>query len=206
MADRIPDPPTQDVYGITLKAAERRTMDDLKHVGVLTSEINLQTERLGLYWANRLLRDETDYVKENLQEVEILTKAAILAYGTCDLNFIPKPFYQYFLLMFRRLLSESFKKYAPASPITPEYYSKIGELLNKCMERTKKIDFIVDKSCPPMVRQIDQFSFCVVLYEEICIKMFIFFSIHLTNQATEKNQFPKEKQTIMQNLLNMITS
>jgi hypothetical protein len=52
-----------------------------------------------------------------------------MAYGTCDMNHSPKEFYQYFLIMFKKLLAESFKKYAPGSPINPTYFLKIQELL-----------------------------------------------------------------------------
>jgi hypothetical protein len=147
----IPEAPKTDIHGQAFKGPEKKTPYDLKNVAVLTSEINLQSERLGLYWTNRILRKDADYAKGNFQELDILTKAAVLAYGTCNMNYIPKEFYQYFLVMFRKLLAESFQKYAPMSPINPEYYKKIEDLLDNCKKRTKPITFVVDKDCPEKV-------------------------------------------------------
>lgn len=155
MSTVIPDAPKADVFGKPLKRPEKKTIYDLKNVAILTSEINLQSERLGLYWTNRLLKkDAMDYAKGDFQELEILEKAAVLAYAACNMKYIPKEFYQYFLVMFRKLLSESFQKYAPVSPINSEYYKKILDLLEQCKKRTKPIDFSVDKGCPEKVLQI----------------------------------------------------
>jgi len=164
MSVPIPTPPRADVYGKLLKEKEILTMEDLKNVAVLTSEINLQTERMGEYWANRLLSDEPDYVQDNIQEFEILNKAAILALGACDMKQIPKEFYQYFLIMLKKLLSESFKKYAPAAPINPDYFKRIQDLLNRCKDRTKPLKFELDKRCPPRVLALVTLVHCQNLF------------------------------------------
>jgi hypothetical protein len=140
------------VYGNPIKAPDKKTVYDLKNIAVLTSEINLQSERLGLYWTNRMLQKEgIDYAKGDVQELEILERAAVLAYGACNMKYIPKEFYQYFLIMFRKLLSESMIKYPPINPINPEHYKKIQDLLTQCKNRTKPIDFVVEEGCPEKV-------------------------------------------------------
>ena len=129
---------------------------DLSEIDVLQQEIDLQSSRMGLYWAKNLLDvnhidTSYEYIRDDLQEVELLTKAAIMAYGACNMNYIPKEFYQYFLMMFKQLLSEGFTKYAPKGEIVAENYKTINEALKKCIDRTKPFVFTVSKECPARV-------------------------------------------------------
>jgi len=151
MVKPIPPPPEADVDGGPLEDREEFTIYDLKNVAVLKTEIDLQSERLGLYWVHRMLQNGSDVVVGNFQEMEILTRSAIMALETCNTTMIPLEFYQYFLIMFRMLLSESFKKFPPKGPISEHYYSKINEVLEKCKDRQLGLNFITGDTCPPLV-------------------------------------------------------
>ncbi|CAL8068250.1 unnamed protein product [Orchesella dallaii] len=151
MSVAIPPAPDNDVDDGPLDERAEFTVYDLKNVAVLKTEIDLQTERLGQYWNYIMLKNGNDSGSiSGFQELEILTRAGIMAMTACDQNSIPPVFYQYFLLLFRMLLGESFKKFAPKAPISEEYYKRLGELLEKCKARTKPIQFEMTTTCPSL--------------------------------------------------------
>ncbi|ODN03232.1 hypothetical protein Ocin01_03449 [Orchesella cincta] len=156
MSAQIPPAPDSDVDDGPLDEREEFTVYDLKNVAVLKTEIDLQTERLGQYWNYIMLKNANDSgTISSFQELEILTRAGIMAMSACDQSLIPPVFYQYFLILFRMLLGESFKKFAPKAPISDEYYERLGQLLEKCKERTKPIKFELSSTCPSLMEGYD---------------------------------------------------
>jgi len=94
-----------------------------------------------------VLDDELD----KSQEMELLKKAAVIAMGVCDLNQIPKEFYQFFLILWEELLKESSQKAAPVPPINEQHYGQILDRLTRCFERSQPLKFVLTQDCPASV-------------------------------------------------------
>jgi hypothetical protein len=140
-----------------VSSTESCVPEDLSEIDLLSRDVDLQSSRMGLYWAKAFLDtnhidSSYEYVRDDLQEISFLTKAAMIAYGACNMNYIPKEFYQYFLMMFKQLLSEAFQKYAPKGEIKGQALSEINEALKQCMDKTVPFEFTVSKDCPAKVR------------------------------------------------------
>jgi hypothetical protein len=76
-----------------------------------------------------------------------------MAYGACNMNIIPKEFYQYFLIMLKPLLAEAFTKYPPQTLIKGKSMEWIVAALDRCRLRTRPYDFVFEDTCPQKVCQ-----------------------------------------------------
>ncbi|CAG7724960.1 unnamed protein product [Allacma fusca] len=139
------------------KTEENLYPADLDNVTNLNKEVDLQSQRLAIHWGDILLRNRSNpHQMNDIQEVEILRKAAIMAYGACDMNYIPKQFYQFFLILFQAALSESFLKYPPQAPLEDKVYMDVTQILDTCMKKTEVYNITVENICPPTYSEYNE--------------------------------------------------
>ena len=122
----------------------------------LKYEIDMQSERLGNYWIDVMLQKESSHMtSDEFQELVILRKAALMAYGACNMNYIPRQFYQFFMILFQGLIIESSLTYPPQPPLETKNYQLILKNLGKCMQNTQLYRIRIDNAtCPPEVEII----------------------------------------------------
>jgi len=146
----------QDLSGVDKTACQEGgdcTAADILDRNLLEYNLDLQSSRIGLHLLDKVLKvappehGNGDGEEFEPVEIKILTKGALIALKACAPSIIPIPFYQYFLILFKALLSESFVKYPPWRSLLPESQEWIEGALTNCQQRTTLFDIKMEDEC-----------------------------------------------------------